>query len=154
MIVLVEEGSRLGLEQVRLRDRIVARLHAGTLDRALAAGASPESSVPLAVHACHLCEPTQRLALAHTLARIARLATAPPTTRFKTPISRAAVRRCDTELQAVVERLAASRPVGVRGVARLRLLLSDGTGSLYGSSSPGRLRHDLVAALESLDAVA
>ena len=97
---------------------------------------------------------TERHVMADTFAQIAFLANAPHPPRVRTPISRAAVRSCDAELQAVVARLAAADPVGVRGVARLRSLLSDGTGPLYGGSSPGRLRRDLRAALEALDAVA
>jgi hypothetical protein len=154
MIVVVEQESRLALQRVRLRDHLVARLRSSALDRALAAGVSPESSVALALHAGHLSTSTQRDAMAHTLARIELLATASHTTRVRTPLSRAAVRSCEAELQAVVERLAACGPVGVQGIARLRTLLSDGTGSLYGASPPGRLRHDLLAALEGLDAVA
>ncbi len=154
MIVLVEQGKRLGLQRVRLRDRAVAKLRSGSLDRALAAGASPESSVALAVHAGHLCEPTQRRVIGHSLARIALLATAPQGGRVMTPLSRTAVCRCHAELQAVVERLAACEPVGVQGIARIRTLLSDGAGPLYGASSPDRLRRDLLAALEGLDAVA
>jgi hypothetical protein len=154
MIVVVEEGARLGLRRVRTRDRLLARFRSASLDAALAAGASPESSVALAVHAGHLCESTQRREVARTLARISRIAEVPRASRTKAPVSRNAVRRCSAELTTVVERLAAREPVSVQGVARIRTLLADGTGPLYGASSPGRLRRELLASLEALDALA
>ena len=55
------------------------------------------------------------------------------------------------ELEAVAERLGAAGPVGVRGVARISGLLTDGTGPLYRASSPGRLRDELRAALAAMD---
>jgi hypothetical protein len=39
----------------------------------------------------------------------------------------------------------------VRGVARVRTLLADGTGPLYREHDAGRLRRELVATLDSLD---
>ena len=49
MIVVVEHGAGLGLRRVRLRDRLLTRLRASSLDAELAAGASPESSITLAL---------------------------------------------------------------------------------------------------------
>ena len=48
MIVVLAEAAGLGLRRVRWRDRVVARVRTSALDRRLAAGASPESSVLLA----------------------------------------------------------------------------------------------------------
>ncbi len=106
------------------------------------------------MHAGHLCALTQRRELARTLARLSFIATVAHGSRTKAPVSRDAIRRCSAELTAVVERLAASDPVGLEGVARVRRLLADGTGPLYGKSSPGWLRRELLTALEALDAVA
>jgi hypothetical protein len=151
VIVLVERAARLGLARVRLQDRVVARLRAASLDRALATGAPPESSVPLALHAGHLCSAGERRAVARSLARIVRLACAPPTASPRVPVSAPAVRRCHDELRVLIERLTAPEPVGVRGVARLKTLVTDGTGPLYRPSPPGRLRRELLAALDGLD---
>jgi len=54
-------------------------------------------------------------------------------------------------MTAVAGRLAASWPVGVRGVARVRTLLADGTGPLYQSGAPGGLQHELGHVLAALD---
>lgn len=150
MIVVVEQGPDLRLRRVRLRDRVAARLRVSVLDRQLAEGVAPESSVTLAIHAGHLCEPEQRELLARSLRRVAASPDAPVGQRPRAPVSRTAVRRAGRELAAVVDRLAAG-PVDVRGVARIRNLLADGAGPLYRESSPGRLRNELRAALAALE---
>ena len=65
-----------------------------------------------------------------------------------------AVHRARAELQAVVACLTAAGPVDVRGVARVRRLLADGTGPLYRESAPDQLRNELRAALAAMDAFA
>jgi hypothetical protein len=150
MIVLLEHDALLGLQRVRLRDRLRARLRAAELDNALAAGASPESDVALALHAGRLCRPGQRQLVARGLTRVAAAAGAPTPRRNTVPVCRPAVQRARDDLQAVLDRLDAG-PVDVRGVARIRTLLADGTGPLYRQSAPDRLRHDLRAALAAMD---
>ncbi|MFZ0249639.1 MAG: hypothetical protein WAL61_06815 [Acidimicrobiales bacterium] len=151
MIVLLDEGTGLGLRRVRWRDRLAVRARASALDDRLAAGASPESSVMLALHAAHLCHPSQRRVLARSLTRVVATADAPQARRLRAPVCRAAVRQARAELAAVAGRLTASGPVDVRGVARVRTLLADGTGPLY-QPAPGRhLRHELAEVLQALD---
>ncbi len=151
MIVVLEEDAGLGLRRVRMRDRLLARLRASALDHELAGGASPESSIALALHAALLCGPSQRRILARSLTRIAAAADTSRRSRLKMPVCRSAVRGARTELDAVVDRLVASGPVDVRGVARIRSLLADGTGPLYRQSAGGRLRADFRAALAEMD---
>ncbi len=151
MIVLLQEGTRLGLRRVRCRDRLVVWARASALDRALAAGISPESNVALAVHAGRLCEPAQRRLLAHSLTQIAAASTSPAGRRLKAPVCRPAVHRARAELSAVADRLVTTGPVDVEGVARVRRLLADGTGPLYRPGSSDQLRGELVAALTALD---
>jgi len=153
MIVLLEQGAGLGLRRVRWWDRVVVRARASALDRELAAGASPESSIALAVHAGRLCQPAQRRVLARSLHRIVALSDAPIGGRLKAPVCRPAVQRSRTELAAVAGRLTADGPVNVRGVARLRHLLADGTGPLYGSGPPERLHDELAGVLAALDSL-
>ncbi len=149
-VVLLERDALLRLQRVRLHDRLRARLRAGSLDRELAGGASPESSIDLALHAAHLCGSSQRRVLACTLSRIAVAAdTRGPLPAA--PVCRSAVERARPELAAVVDRLAATGPVGVGGLARLRCLLADGSGPLYRASAPGRLRCELASALAALE---
>ncbi len=152
-MVLLERDALLQLRRVRLRDRLRARLRTRALDRELADGASPESSMDLALHAAHLCEAAQRRVLAGTLSRIAAAADA-GAPAAAAPVCRSAVLRARPELTAVVDRLAAAGPVGVGGVARLRCLLADGSGPFYRASTPGRLRRELAAALTALEASA
>jgi len=154
VIVVLHEGTALGLRRVRWWDRLVARVRASALDRELASGASPESTVPLAVHAGRLCEPAQRRLLARSLTRIVAASDAPARSRLKAPVCRPAVQQARPELAALAGRLSASGPVDVRGVARVRTLLADGTGPLYQPASPGRLRRELVAVLAALDSFA
>jgi hypothetical protein len=151
MIVVLEEDAGLGLRRVRMRDRLLARLRASALDDQLAGGASPESSITLALHAALLCGPSQRRVLARSLTRIAAASETPRRSRLKMPVCRSAVRGARTELNAVVDRLVACGPVDVRGVARIRSLLADGTGPLYWESTAERLRADLRAALAEMD---
>jgi hypothetical protein len=149
--VVLEDGAGLGLRRVRWRDRLVVRARASALDRELASGASPESNVALAVHAGRLCEAAQRRVLARSLKRIVAASDAPTSRRLKAPVCRPAVRRARAELAALADRLAATGPVDVRGVARVRQLLADGTGPLYQPAPAEQLRHELSAVLTALD---
>lgn len=153
MIVVLEEGAGLGLRRVRWWDRLLVRARASALDHALAAGASPESSIPLAVHAGRLCEPAQRHLLARSLTRIVAASDA-PVQRGAAPVCRPAVRQARAELAAVAGRLDGCGPVNVHGVARVRALLGDGTGPLYQCGPPECLRHELAAVLTALDSFA
>lgn len=151
MIVVLEDGPGLDLRRVRWRDRLVVRARASTLDAALATGASPDSSVLLALHASRLCKPAHRRLLARSLARIVAASEAPGGRRI-TPVCRSAVQKVRPELATIAGRLSASGPVDVHGVARLRLLLADGTGPLYQPARHDRLRTELLAVLVALDA--
>ncbi len=150
-IVVLDQGSGLGLRRVRLWDRVRARLRTSALDEQLAAGASPESDVTLALHAGHLCRPQQRQLLVRSLKEIAVSCEGLVRPRSKAPVCRRSVMRARTELAAVVDRLAAAGPVDVQGVARIRNLLADGAGPLYRESRPGLLRDELRAALRDMD---
>jgi hypothetical protein len=151
VIVLLEQGGGLRLRRVRPWDLLTARLRAAALDRALATGTSPESSVALAVHAQHLHDRAQRSLLARSLRRVGASSDAPSAQHVHAPVDREAVRRARAELEALAARLTSSEPLDVRGVARVRTLLADGTGPLYREHEPGRLRRELVATLDSLD---
>jgi hypothetical protein len=151
MIVLLEEGAGLGLRRVRWWDRLLVRARVSALDHELAGGASPESNVLLAVHAGRLGDPAQRRQLARSLTRIVAASDAPVGRRVRAPVSRPAVRQAQPELAALARCLSGSGPVDVHGVARVRKLLADGTGPLYQSGPPERLRHELAALLAALD---
>jgi hypothetical protein len=151
MIVVLEQDAGLGLRRVRWWDRALVRARASALDQELAAGASPESTMALSVHAGRLCNPAERRVLARSLTRIVAASDAPAGRRLKAPVCRPAVHRARAELAEVTDRLMATGPVDVRGVARVRQLLADGTGPLYRSGPPDELRGALAAALTALD---
>jgi hypothetical protein len=153
MVVVLDEGAGLGLRQVRWRDRLAVRARAATLDDRLAAGVSPESSVSLALHATRLCQPSQRRVLARSVTRVVATADAPAARRLRAPVCRAAVQQARAELAAVAGRLTASGPVDVRGVARVRSLLADGTGPLYQAAPAASLRRELAEVLAALDPI-
>ena len=148
--VLLEQESGLSVRHVRVRDRLTARLRAGTLDRQLAEGAAPETSVALSLHASRVYEPSQRHFLARSLIRLADSSDA-PSARFRVPVDHEALRRAYHELEAIADRLNRDGPVSVQGVARIRLLLADGTGPLFRAARPEQLRRELQSALAALD---
>jgi hypothetical protein len=55
--VLLEQECGLSVRHVRVRDRLKARIRAGALDRQLAEGTAPETSVALSLHASRVYEP-------------------------------------------------------------------------------------------------
>jgi len=65
------------------------------------------------------------------------------------PVDRSAVAAAVGLIDQVVLRLTGPRPVSARGVARLRLLLSDGAGPMYGPGG-GDLGAELRAVLAQL----
>jgi hypothetical protein len=115
------------------------------LDRALAEGVSPDSSAGLSVRAHDLIGSRARVTLAQSIRRLLDDAAYPlRPMRFTIPICRSKVWRSRQTLQELAERLLSDEPLDARGLAQLRLLLSDGAGPLYGH--PGA--DDLAPALE------
>jgi hypothetical protein len=133
---------------VRRRDRIITRLRARRLDVELARGADPEADAALALRAATLTTPRRRRSLAAGLERIA--ASAGETHPGWHPSStRAAVAELKPELFALGRRLVAPGPVAVRGVAEVRLLLTDGARPLH--AARGDLRSALRDAARHLE---
>jgi hypothetical protein len=149
--VLLDRGvDGLGVQHVNLRDRLRARFRAGSLDRQLAEGALPEASVALALHAARVYGRSQRRLLADSLTRLSNVSGSAPA-RLRVPVDQEAVRRASRELHAVADRLSGDSPVNVCGVARVRVLIADGTGPLYRAARPEQLRRELRSALSALD---
>ena len=128
------------LERVTVGVRVSARLRVGALDRALAGGAVPESDVALTLHARRLISPTVRRQLAGTLRGIVESALRPSLPPVRWP--GAQVARAGSDLLALAERLEQPGAVDARGVAQVRVLLSDGGGPLHADGDA----HDLVQA--------
>ena len=96
-----------------------------TLFPALAVGVPAPAGSPLAAHAARLTSIAERQAVARTLRRAVRDAKDTRATQSgRVPMHRA----------NIASRLHAPRPVSARGMARLRQLLSDGTGTVVATS--------------------
>jgi hypothetical protein len=129
--------------RVRLRDRIAARLLAHSLDRQLADGVPPERSAALSLRARRLADPAYARFLARRLNEIVREAVSRRVPRAQIAVRLSAVVTVSAEFEELARRLVAPRPVAVRGVAQVSMLLREGSGPLYSS----RADEDLGAAL-------
>jgi len=135
-----------------LRDRLATRLRARSLDRALAAGAAPEDDAALALRAQMLVRACVREELAVALRSLLRDARTPNRAPIHTraPLARAQVVEAEPELARLASRLQAVGPVEPRGVAQVRILLTDGTGPLYAGAPRQDLRAAVLGALAAL----
>jgi hypothetical protein len=154
MLVLADERNPgcVIVRRARAGSRLRAHLCARRLDRALAAGIPPDSRADLSVRAHGLIGSRERLALARALRRL--IADAEPTARplrFSVPICRRKVRRSRQALVDLVDRLLGDEPVDARGLAQIRLLLSDGAGPLYMHPHADDLEPALAGAVAALD---
>jgi len=115
-----------------VRARMTARLRAPRFDRALAVGVPAPVGSALAAHAARLTSIAERHAVAQALRRAVRDANDDPraTRSGRVPMHRANIASAEALIDEVT--LRRMRPTRcARGMARLRQLLSDGTGPLY-----------------------
>lgn len=113
---------------------LVSHVRAYTLDHDIAAGAFPESSPLLALRAQALVRPALRHALARSVEQLLEEAArghAPKPAGLRIPVRRDRILEAADALQMLIDRLLASVPVPARGVAGVRILLTDGAGPLY-----------------------
>ena len=130
---------------------LLAHLRALWLDRQLAAGVVPWHSKLHAARALQLTSDRSRRALARSLAHLVEHAEMSRIQFRGTAVvipCREQVREARPVILAMVSRLRASAPVDARGMARLRLLLTDGTGPCY---TPGGSPDALAAELQTVD---
>lgn len=132
-----------------LTARLTARLRAHRYDRMLAVGVSADPGSPLAAHRTRLTSTTERQAVASALLRAVREARDPDVHSWRIPVHIVNVIAAADLIDQVRLRLQSPRPVGVLGMARLRLVLSDGAGPLY-RFGRGDLTGRLGAALAEL----
>jgi hypothetical protein len=134
VIVRPENSASTALvaRPARLRERLAARLAPTRLDVQLAQGAEPEARAALALRAHSLGETRTRTALAHSLQHVLDDARdASPPRRGQVATLRADVLAAGDQLERLVERLLDPGIVAARGLAHVRMLLSDGAGPLY-----------------------
>ncbi len=110
--------------------RVAARLRRCQLDHALSDGSDPTVSPLLAARATQLSRSGNRRRLARSLERIALAADQQPV-RARVLPSRAAVHFNRAELLQVAGLLRDDRPLYVRGIAILTILVTDGAGPAY-----------------------
>jgi len=144
------DTARRGHTRPSIRACVTARLRAARFDRALAVGVPAPAGSALAVHAARLTAVAERHAVARALRRAVRDAKDTRATQSgRVPMHRANIASAEALIDEVRLRLHAPHPVSARGMARLRQLLSDGTGPLYRYGS-GDLAGRLGAVLAAL----
>ena len=132
--------------------RLRARVWARETDRALASGISPDSSACLSVRAHQLIGCPTRSVLARAIRRLVDDAGHPlRPMSFSVPICRSKVSRSRHTLERLADRLMSDGPLDARGLAQIRLLLSDGAGPLYDRPTADDLEPALRRAMAALD---
>jgi hypothetical protein len=157
VVLLADVDGGVYPHRVTLRDRLSARVHADRWDHELARGSSPESSAALALHAQALASASCRRELAASLSRIlgdAGGGHVPDWNALGPRHHSAHVLTVRREIEALVGLLLAPAPVSTRGVARVRLLLTDGGGPLYRRTDAAALADQLTRAARALDPLA
>jgi hypothetical protein len=130
----------------------VARLRAWSLDAALAQGACPDSSVVLSLRAHTLISDRTRRQLSRRLRQVVQLAerrSRPP--HWAVPVCRREVIRVRAKVEALADRLISPDPVEATGVARVHMLVTDGSSPMYYRPRADQLEHALHDALEALE---
>jgi hypothetical protein len=139
-----------GAARIPYGTRVMARLLAAKFDRMLATGAPAPHGSPLAVHAERLTSADEREAIARSLRRsVDGVRNRDIRRSYRMPLNAPNILAAENRIDQVTLRLHSPRPVSARGVARLRMLLADGTGPLY-DGGHGDLEGRLGAALAAL----
>lgn len=145
----VETGTEPARARPSVTSRLAARLTPGRYDRQLAGGA-PVSGNALAVHANRITARSQRDSLIDTLHKFQGIAAAPPSVpSARVLLDRTQIAAAAALIGDIVDRLADSRPVCARGIAMLRILLSDGSGPMY-RTGRGCLNEELCIIIAAL----
>jgi hypothetical protein len=133
-----------------LAARLMARLKAYKFDRQLAVGVPAPAGSALAVHQARLVSVAEREAIARALRHAvhdARVGIEPFSPRI--PVHANNILAAEDLIDTITLLLHSPRPVSARGMARLRVTLSDGSGPMY-RAGHGDLNGRLGAALAEL----
>ncbi|HMD56609.1 MAG TPA: hypothetical protein VKG82_03970 [Solirubrobacteraceae bacterium] len=141
-------ASQAGLLQPSRRARLLARVRARSLDRALIDGADPAGSGLLAARVAILSSPCTRRALAEGIERLVAGAQGPQR-RWWALGARKAVLANSSDLHALASLLYSSNPVYARGLAILNELLCDGSSPAHhgGAAALARALSDVRSGL-------
>ncbi len=148
----VREAGRTASGGVPVWSRSWARLFAARYDQQVERGVRVEPGTPLAAHHARLSSIRERRDLAASLTALmsdAGLIRAIAGMTTRVPIRGDVVRSSAPVVGDVLARIAGPLPVRPRGVARLRILLSDGRGPVYraGSGSFAAAMRGVLAAM-------
>ena len=132
-----------------LAARIIAWLRAAKFDHLLAVGVPATPGSALAVHQTRLTSAAEREAVAWSLRQAVHHAHMGAVFSSRIPVNANNIAEAAELIDKITLRLHSPRPVSARGMARLRRLLSDGSGPLY-RYGRGDLAGRLGAALAEL----
>jgi hypothetical protein len=129
---------------------LLVRIRSLALDRALAAGAAPDSSAALSLRARTLISVPHRVDLARKLRALVRDA-GRPFHPFDAgiPVPRDLLGAREF-IDEVADLLDSTEPVDARGVAQLQVLLRDGSGPLYGAGGPAAVRRSFQEVIRAM----
>lgn len=153
-VLLTEQGASDIISSRRYgpRHRLEARLRAWTLDAALAKGACPDSSVVLSLRARKLISRRMRYQPSRRLRHVVRLAQRPARPpHWTVPVCRREVIRARAEVEALADRLISPDPVEATGVARVHMLVTEGSSPMYYQHRAAELERALLEAIEALE---
>lgn len=146
----MSETTTTASARIPLLTRMQARVRAAEFDRRLAVGAPVPAGSALAVHCGRLTSRAEREAVARALRRVVRDARGRgPLMSSRVLLHTPNIAAAEDLIGDIALRLQSPRAVGVRGMARLRVLLDDGAGPLY-RYGRGDLAGRLDAALAEL----
>jgi len=136
------------IAQAPLLTRARARVGAHKLDREVIAGVVPIPGSPLEVHLARLTSVREREGVARAFRQVVNTVNTNSRALMRVPMLSNQISQCRDVIDDITMRLHSPRPVHPEGMARLRMLLSDGTGPLYcdgGASLEAELRDALAA---------
>jgi hypothetical protein len=156
-VIAIQRLHRPGSDQKRytrqsVAQRLAVRFRRSLLDQQLADGGSAERSPLHVLRARQLTDPAVRSAVAAGLRRVVSDAMEPRAVLTPVRLRRSAVlvslrqdevREWQEGLRGLIERLDGSAPVNPCGVARARMLLTDGAGPLYNPDAERELGETL-----------
>ncbi len=152
-LLITDDRAGFRAAKAGLAGRLQNWMHSSRLDAELARGVPPETTLALALHAERLTRPAACRELARTIRHLIGATRHRPGSRALValvPLRHEEIRDARPELEALAGRLVAAGPVSARGVALVRVLLSDGAGPLYRRDSRIDLRAHLGRALAAL----
>jgi len=147
--VATDADGRTAARRPSIMARVVARSRADKFDRQLAVGVPAPAGSALAVHQARLTSTAEREAIARALREAVRNSHTGAVFSSRIPVHPRNIAAAEELIDAITLRLHSPRPVSARGMARLRRVLSDGSGPLYWYGQ-GDLAGRLGAALAAL----